>query len=420
MADGDSRAPVTAGEPDYTVTAGRPDTGTRRGQLKLRYPTMGDLRAKARRRIPRFAFDYVDGAAGEAETNKVGNYTALDGIQIIPRYGYENYRADTSVELFGKTYAGPFGIAPMGLPTLVLPGGEEIFARAAAEMRIPFTLGSSAGATIERVAELADGYAWFQLYRMPRNELAVNMDLVARAKAAGAAVLVITVDVPARTKRPRELRNRLVLPYKIGPRTVADVLTHPAWLMAWRRHGQTAFANFRKYAGEGATDADAAEFARREGGGAFTWDEVARFRDAWPGPLVVKGIMHPGDAERAVSMGCDGMLVSNHGGRQLEAAPAAVDMLPAIVEQVGPRATVMFDGGLRSGVDLMRVMALGAQFTLIGRAFMYGLGALGEEGPPFVADYFLEELREALRQVGAHNCADTRNLDLRHPTAWRM
>ncbi|MBT5945717.1 MAG: alpha-hydroxy-acid oxidizing protein [Rhodospirillaceae bacterium] len=407
-------------EPDYKVTAGRPDTSTRAGQLKMLYPTIADLRTKARKRVPRFAFDYVDGAAGADEPNRRGNAAALDGIEILPRYGGENYRADTSVELFGKRYAGPLAIAPMGLPGLVLPGGEKAFARAAAANEIPFTLGSSALATVEEVSELANGYAWFQIYRMPRDNLAINMDWIARATAAEVGALVVTIDVPARTKRPRELRNRLVLPYKIGPRTIADVATRPAWLRAYFRHGQNLFANLQKYVSDNPTPAEVAEFARGEGGGSFTWEEIARFRDAWKGPLIIKGILHPGDAEKSVELGADGIVVSNHGGRQLEAAPASVDMLPGIVAAVGGKTEILFDGGLRSGVDLMRSAALGARFNLVGRAFMYGLAALGEDGPGFVADFFIEELREALRQVGARDLSGARDLDVRHPTAWKF
>ncbi|MBN43273.1 MAG: alpha-hydroxy-acid oxidizing enzyme, partial [Alphaproteobacteria bacterium] len=354
----------------------------------------------------------------EAEPNRRGNAAALDGIEMLPRYGVENYRADTSVNLFGKCYAAPFAIAPMGLPGLVLPGGEKVFARAAAANEIPFTLGTSAMATIEDVAALAEGFVWFQMYRMPRDDLAINMDWIARATVAEVAALVVTVDVPARTKRPRELRNRLVLPYRIGPRTIADVVTRPAWLRAYFRHGQQLFANMQKYVSDNPTPAEAAEFARGEGGGSFAWDEIARFRDVWKGPLIVKGILHPGDAERAVALGADGIVVSNHGGRQFEAAPASVDMLPAIVAATGAQTNVLFDGGIRSGADLVRTSALGARFNLIGRAFMYGLAALGDEGPDFVADFFIEELREALRQLGARDLVEARELELRHPTAW--
>ncbi len=385
--------------------------------LALRYPTIEDLRKRARRRVPRFAFDYVDGAAGAGETGMARNAAALDAVELVPRYGVENFTADMAVELFGQRYAAPIGVAPMGLPGLVRPGGEAAFARAAQAARIPFVLGSSACASVERVAELAPDCAWLQLYRMPRDDLAINFDLVQRAQTAGIQVLVLTLDVPARTKRPRELRNRLIIPYTVGLRTVIDVLPHPAWLLALQKHGQTAFANYQKYAGEGVPNREVVKFVRAQSGGTFTWDEVARFREAWSGPLVVKGILHPQDAERAVELGVDGIVVSNHGGRQLESAPASIDVLPAVVATVGDRATVLFDSGIRSGEDVVRALALGAKSTLVGRAFMYGLAALGDEGPGYVASFFCDEIGEALRQVGARNCAEARELVVRHTGA---
>jgi len=385
--------------------------------LAMRYPTIADLRRRARRRVPRFAFDYVDGAAGEGETGMARNAAALDAVELVPRYGVENYKANMEVELFGQRYAAPIAIAPMGIPGLVWPGGEAAFARAAQAARIPFTLGSSAAASIETVAALAPDYTWFQLYRMPNDDLAINFDLVERAHAVGVKALVLTLDVPARTKRPRELRNRLIIPYTVGLRTVADVAPHPAWLLALQRHGQTAFANYQKYAGQGAPNRDVIKFVRANAGGTFTWDEVARFRDAWQGPLIVKGILHPGDAERAVTLGIDGIVVSNHGGRQLESAPASIDVLPAIAATVGARTAVLFDSGIRSGEDVVRALALGAKSTLSGRAFMYGLAALGEDGPGYVASFFFEEIGEALRQVGARSCAEARDLVVRHPGA---
>jgi L-lactate dehydrogenase (cytochrome) len=252
---------------------------------------------------------------------------------------------------------------------------------------------------------------------MPRDDLALNFDLVRRAETAGVHALILTLDVPARTKRPRELRNRLIIPYSVSLRTFIDVLPHPAWLLALKRHGQTAFANFQAYAGEKAPNSEVVRFYREHSGGTFTWNEVARFREAWKGPLMVKGILHPQDAELAVELGVDGIVVSNHGGRQLESAPASIDVLPAIAAAVGGRATVLFDSGIRSGEDVVRALALGAHSTLSGRAFMYGLAALGDRGPGHVADFFFEEIAEALRQVGAHNCAEARDLVVRHPGA---
>ncbi|MBO6784449.1 MAG: alpha-hydroxy-acid oxidizing protein, partial [Alphaproteobacteria bacterium] len=363
----------------------------RTARWKLDYPTVADLRRRAERRTPKFAFEYVDGAAGAGDINMKTNAAALDAVEIVPRYGVENFAADISVELFGHRYNQPVGIAPMGIPSLVLPGGEKAFARAAKAHNIPLALGGVAGATVEDCAALAPDNIWFQLYRVAKDELAVNMDMANRAGAAGVHVLVLTLDVPARTKRPRELHARLMIPYKHSFRTVSEALKHPHWLAAYFRHGMHGFANYARYAGENPSLDDVTAFVRRESGGSFTWDEVKRFRDSWPGALVVKGLLHPADAERAVEVGADGVIVSNHGGRQLEAAPPAIDALPAVAEAVGGRTRVMFDSGVRAGIDVVRAMALGAEFVFSGRAFMYGLGALGEDGPGYVAEFFAEE-----------------------------
>lgn len=390
---------------------------TKSARWKLDYPTIDDLRVRARKRTPRFAFDYVDGAAGATEHNMKTNASALDAVEIVPRYGVENYKANTETELFGRTYSIPVGIAPMGIPSLVRPGGELDFARAAKTHNIPLVLGGVAGATVEDCAKEAPDNLWFQLYRVAKDELAVNLDMARRAKEAGVNVLVLTLDVPARTKRPRELRGRLMIPYRHSVQTVSEVLKHPGWVAAYFRHGMDGFANYKPYAGENATMKEVTAFVRRESGGSFTWDEVKKFRDAWPGALVVKGLLHPGDAELAVSAGADGVIVSNHGGRQLEAAPPAIDALPAIVDAVGSKSKVMFDSGIRSGIDVVRAMALGADFVFSGRPFMYGLGALAGAGPGFVADFFAEEISAAMRQIGTQSFADARDLTVRHPGA---
>ena len=239
--------------------------------------------------------------------------------------------------------------------------------------------------------------------------------MVKRAEKAGAHVLVLTLDVPMRSKRPREMKNRLAVPFQPGARTIYEVITSPAWLMALLRNGQPDFVNMAPYAGSGR--GAIANFVTSEMGGSFTWDEVKRYRDVWKRPMVVKGIMHPDDAQQAINVGVDGIQVSNHGGRQFEAAPAAIDVLPAIAKAVGNKATLLFDSGVRSGIDVLRVLACGAKAALAGRPFLYAVAALGDDGADYVADLLVEEIRTALRQAGLHSSEEAGSLTVRHPGA---
>jgi L-lactate dehydrogenase (cytochrome) len=375
-----------------------------------------DLRRRARRRGPRFGFVYVDGGAG-CDGNVRRNVTALEAVEMVPRYGNDVESVSTEVELFGRRYAAPVGIAPMGLPSLIWPGAERHLAEAAQRTNIPYLLSTVAGLSIERAADAAPDVFWFQLYRVPGNDHAVGVDLVRRANAAGAQALVVTVDVPARSKRPRELRNGLVVPFRLTARTVASIATSPLWLLALMKNGSPHFANFIPYVGAARSGGEVAGYVQREVRGGFTWQEMLRIRDLWPRALVIKGVMHPADARQAVSVGVDGLIVSNHGGRQLEAAPAAIDALPAIAAEVGQRARVMMDSGIRCGLDAVRAVALGAAATFAGRPFAYGLGALGEEGAQYVADLFKEETEAALRQLGVRSLSEAKMLAIRHPGA---
>jgi len=382
------------------------------------FPTVHYLRLAAQRRIPQFGFEATDGGAG-TDGGIRRNAAALDAIELVPRYGIDNGTCAMEVELFGKRYAAPIGIAPMGLPGIVWPGAEKYMAAAARKARIPYTAGTVASTAVEDLARIAEDMLWFQLYRMPQRDHADGFDLVRRAQSAGAQALVITMDVPIRTKRPREVRQGLVLPFKMQAHTVWDVLTHPAWLMAYREHGLARFANYRPYVAD-PTPQNLAAYSNKDhaGGGAFSWEEVARYRDVWKGPLIAKGIQHPKDAEKAVSLGCDGIQVSNHGGRQVEALPAPIDVLPAIVSAVGKRATIIYDSGVRSGLDVVRALALGANAAFAGKAFLYGLGAIGGDGPAYVIDLLKEEIRDALRQCGVNSVADAPGIELRHPGRW--
>jgi len=385
--------------------------------LRRRFPTIAYLREHARHHIPSFAFEYCDGGAG-ADKGIARNWAALDAVELVPRYGVMPSLPPCEVELFGRRYAAPVGIAPMGGPALVWPGADRFMAQAAQKLRVPYVLGTVGGLTIEDAARIAPDVLWFQLYRLARNDHALGFDLMRRAEAAGVHVFVMTVDVPVRTTRPREVVVGLG-GGKFSPdlRMILDMLRAPGWLAALAREGHPRFANLKPYAGENASLNDVIAFTRDEMGGAFTWDEIARFRERWKGPLVLKGIMHPADAARALSLGVDGIWVSNHGGRQIEALPAAIDVLPAIATEVGARATVLLDSGVRSGTDVVRALALGADAAFAGKAFLWGLGALGADGPQHVIDLLRDETRAALGQIGAHSPAEARAALTRHPGA---
>src|SRR3984893_2019396 len=348
--------------------------------LHRRFPSIAYLRRRARRRLPSFAFEYLDGGAG-ADGGIARNWRALDAVELVPRYGITTALPPVDIELFGKRYAAPIGVAPMGGPSIVWPGADQYLAAAAQRARVPYTLGLVGGMTVERAAEIAPDVLWFQLYRCSRNEHAIGFDLVRRAEAAGVHVLVLTADVPVRTTRPREVAAGITSPFRPDLRMLAGILTAPGYLRSLWKHGQPRFGNLKPYTADTANVDEVAAFVRREMGGAFTWDEVARYRDRWKAPLVVKGILHPADAERCVSLGVDGIVVSNHGGRQVEALPASIDALPAINRAVAGRATVMLDSGVRSGLDVVRAFALGADLAFAGNGFLWGLGALGAAGP---------------------------------------
>ena len=388
-------------------------------KLRRRFPTVEDLRKAAERRVPSLGYETVAGGNGQ-NLGVMRNATALDAIEMVPRTGADKGPVSTEVMLFGRPYAAPIGIAPMGLQSVFWPGAERHLARAAQRARIPYNAGAVSGIALEEAAKLAPDVVWFQLYRLARDDHKAGFDLVRRAQEAGVHVLVMTVDTPGRAKRPGELRNGLTLPFRPTLRTIMEAAVSPGWMSALVGNGQPSFPCLAPYCGDNPSKAEIAWFAQREVGGAFTFEELKRYRDVWKGPMVIKGVMHPADAETAVAIGLDGVQVSNHGGRQLEAAPAAIDMVPAIVRAVGSKATVLFDGGVRSGLDAVRAVALGAQAALAGRAFLYGVGAAGADGAGYVTDMLVEEISVAMRQLGTPDMAALRALAIRHPGAWQF
>ncbi len=388
-------------------------------KLRRRFPTIEELRRRARWRVPRFAFDFVDGSANDEECAR-RNGTALSAVELLPHYCINPKGLSTEVELFGRRYAAPIGVAPMGSAGLMWPGAEEHLAREAQRRNIPYILATPANASIERIAEIAPDVFWFQLYRFAANDHAITFDLVQRADVAGAHVLVPTIDSAGKSKRPRDIRSGVTVPFKIGPMTVYQVATSPFWALALYKTGMLRSENVVPYTpGRATRDSTAKVIMEVRSGGSHTWDELARLRDRWKRAFVVKGVLHPADAERLVALGADGLIVSNHGGRHFDGAPAAIDILPAIVAAVGSRTTVMVDSGIRGGLDIIRALALGAKATFAGRPFLYGLGALGEAGACHVTDLFLDELRTEFVHVGVRSVAEAATISVRHPGAWR-
>jgi len=366
-----------------------------------RFHTIDQLRRTAKARTPRFAFDFIDGGAG-TETGLAENEAALRRLKLIPRVLTGCEQRSTEMELFGRRYSLPVAAAPIGMAGVGWPGAERGVARAAAAANIPYILSTAACLSIEDAAADAGENFWFQLYA-GRDPKMVD-DLVDRADVSGASVLVLTVDVPVGGKRLRDLKNRFILPLRPSFAMAADVLTHPAWSLATLRAGPPRFANMERYSEKGARASSLAELMSAQSSARIDWAFLAELRKRWDRPLVVKGVMHPEDARRVIEAGADAVIVSNHGGRQLDASAAPVDMLPLVRAAVGPDAKVLVDGGFRTGEDVAKALVLGADMVLLGRAFCYGVGALGpREGPDEVVRIIREELDRAMALLGCHD-----------------
>jgi (S)-mandelate dehydrogenase len=378
-----------------------------------RFPTTAWMRREAPKHVPRFAYEYCDTGAG----NDIGiadNWSAFDKVKIVPRYGVMPSLPPVDCELFGTKYSAPIGMAPMGGPSLVWPGADLLMARAAQRARIPYTLSVAGGATIEEAAAAAPDVFWLQLYRFWHEDHKIGFDLVRRAQAVNAKVLTLTLDVPVRTTRSRETYAGLAGEFKPNARMIWEMMIRPRWMLALLRNGYPRFATISQYANSTNTN-DVIKYARQRMGGAFSWEEVKRYRDAWKGPMALKGIMHPADAEKAVSLGVEGIWISNHGGRQIEALTPSIDCLPGIAAAVGKKATILLDSGVRSGQDVMRALALGADAAFAGKSFLWAVAALGDQGPDQLVQLYTDELRASLGQIGALSIKEARNAKILHP-----
>jgi L-lactate dehydrogenase (cytochrome)/(S)-mandelate dehydrogenase len=362
-----------------------------------------DLRLLAKKRLPKIAFDFIEGGADD-EIGLGRNQKAFRDIALVPRYLRNIDGIDGKTELFGRTYDSPFGISPTGLAGLFRPGADLMLAQAARDANIPFVMSGSATCTVEELAEVAPEHGWYQLYAARDDN--ISGDLINRAETAGLSTLALTVDVPVHSNRERNFRNGFTRPLKLSWSTKLDALNYPGWLAGYLKAGMPMLANWRPYAGEGASADDVASLVASQVTAPLTWDNVARYRDMWSRNLVIKGIMHPDDAVRAAELGCDGIVVSNHGARQLDRAPGAIEVLPGIVEAVGDRMTVMLDSGVQRGSDIVTALCLGAKFVFVGRATLYGVTAGATPGAAKAIDILRQEFDLIMGQIGCPAQAD--------------
>jgi len=373
-----------------------------------RFPAISDLARHAKKRMPAFAWEYVDSGTGE-EAAVSRNLKAMARYTLVPRFMKGEIDPDTSCTIFGQEMSAPFGIAPIGYTSVTWPGAEQILARAAGKNRIPHCLSTVASDTPENCGPLSGDYGWFQLYP-PRQE-EIRTDIIDRAKNAGYKALAVTCDVPWPSMRERQRRAGLSIPPKISPKILASILARPEWAIKTLKRGKPNFAVLEKYVQtQGPTTIN--EFVAQQLGGILDWEYLKKVRDQWEGPLMLKGVLSVEDAKEALKIGVDGIWVSNHGGRQLEAAPGSIDALYSIAKALKGKATILFDSGVRGGNDIARALALGADFVFAGRPFLYGVAAIGEKGGDHVYTLLRTDLVNTMHQLGTERLLDLRQVEI--------
>lgn len=371
--------------------------------IDSRVPSIEHLRERARKRMPRFAFEYLEGGCN-SEINLRRNTEEIREIQLRPWYLRDYAGSDLKTELFGKTWDAPFGIAPIGLQGLMWPGSTQILAKAAHAHNIPFILSTVATADIETVAEITEGAAWFQLYHPAEDEL--RDKLLDRAAAAGIETLVILADTPTFAFRPKEIRNGLSIPPQMSVRNVIQMMLHPTWSFGQLFAGIPEFKTMKPYIPKGLSMKHLGLFMNKTFSGRLNPDKIKAIRDRWQGNLVVKGVVNEEDAVTALDLGLDGMIVSNHGGRQLDAGQSTIKPMTELAKKFGDRTTMMIDSGLRAGPDVACALASGAKFAFMGRSFMYGVGALGKKGGNHTITMLKKQLQQVMEQVGCEKVTD--------------
>ncbi|AVO37345.1 alpha-hydroxy acid oxidase [Pukyongiella litopenaei] len=369
--------------------------------LHSTYPGVMDLKWKARKRLPAFVWEYLDSGTG-TEATKARNRAALDRVGFLPAVLHGEFTPDLSTRLFGKAFPLPFGIAPVGMSGLIWPGAENTLARAAASAGIPYSLSTVASQTPEDVAPSLGDHGWFQLYP-PRDE-EIRRDMLNRARAAGFDTLVVTVDVPVASRRERQTRSGLTQPPRLTPRLLAQVARRPAWALAVARAGMPRMRIFDPYVSGARQNLPSTAHIGYLLRTAPDRDYIAWLRDNWQGPLVVKGVLRAEDARMLEDLGADAVWVSNHAGRQFDGAPGAIEVLADI--RAATTVPLIFDSGIEGGLDILRALATGADFVMLGRAFHFAVAALGEAGPGHLVDMLARDMAANMGQLGVRRLAE--------------
>ncbi len=368
-----------------------------------RYPSIEDLRERAIKRIPKFAFEYLDGGCN-SDVNLHRNTSELREVQLKPRYLRDFNGASQKTKVLGMEFDAPFGISPIGLQGLIWPNSPEILAKAAFEHNVPFILSTVSTSNIERIAEITEGKAWFQLYHPTEDRL--RDDLIKRAAEASCPVLVILCDVPSFGFRPRDIRNGLAMPPKMSVKNMLQIMGKPNWALRTLYHGQPGFANLLPYMPKNLDLKQLGKFMNDTFSGRLNEAKIKPIRDMWKGKLVLKGVASEADTEEAIRLGMDGIIVSNHGGRQLDAGESSIKCLQDIASKYGDKIEVMMDSGVRSGPDIARAVASGAKFSFLGRSFMYGTAALGNEGGQHTIALLKTEIQQVMQQLCCEKIED--------------
>jgi L-lactate dehydrogenase (cytochrome) len=364
-----------------------------------RAASVADLRRLARRRLPRGVFDYIDGGA-EDERTQTANQAAFAAVGFRPRVLRGVSEVDLTTTVLGSPVPYPLVLAPTGFTRIADPQGELAVARAAARAGLPYTLSTLSTRSIEEVRSVSDGRLWFQVYAWRDRGLVKEM--IDRAAAAGYEARVLTVDTAVLGRRERDVRRGFSLPPTIGPSTLVDGAIHPGWTWAFVRSEPIRFANVvGRDVGDGASPVTLSDYINTQFDPALSWSDVDWLRSVWDGPIVVKGIQCTEDAVLAAGAGVDGIALSNHGGRQLDGAPAAFDLVAPVADAVGGRLDIFCDGGVRRGSDIVKAVAAGATACMAGRAYLYGLGAAGERGVDQVLGWFGDDMRRTMHLIGA-------------------